>query len=433
MSNNSNIFKLVLTGIFGFCILLGLIAFSSYKSSPSSTSSNVNITIWGTVDKIVMDDYIGKYKQDKLVEFNLTYTYKSLDTIDSALVEAIATGKAPDAILIPHTLERRYLDKAYMITSIPVRTFTDTFVQEAELYIQPDGSIFGLPFFIDPLVMYWNKDMFSSAGIATPPTKWTEFQLLASKISKSDNDANIAKSVVSFGEFQNIDNAKEILSALIMQAGSPIVSYDGNYLVSKLDYQAPTDIMVPAESALQFFTDYSNPKKTVYSWNRSLPSSRQFFLSDDLATYFGFASEYQDIKEKNPNLNFDIAVIPQIVDAKAKITYGELYGFSILKNSPNITPTFSLLSLLVGADSVSTLVNYIDVAPARRDLISAGSPDPIKTVFFNSAIISKGWLDPDAKKTNQIFKDMIENVTTGKMDASGAVTKASTEIDNLLQ
>jgi len=431
MNPNPNKFKTVLTGIFVFFILLGLVAFSTYKSN-SPTSSNVEVKVWGTMDKTIFDNYITKYKQDKGVDFKLTYTSKSLSTIDSELVEAIATGKAPDAILIPQNLIKRYLDKVYFITSIPQRTFMDTYVQEAELYVQPNG-IFALPFYIDPLVMYWNRDMFSNAGVALPPTKWTEFPALAEKLSESDSGANITKSAVSFGEFKNVDNVKALLSALVMQAGSPIVALDNGMLRSELDYKAPTDIMTPAVSALTFFTDYSNPKKAVYSWNGSLPSSKQAFLSGDLATYFGFASEYQDIKDKNPNLNFDVAPIPQIVDASVNTTYGELYGFALLRGSQNVNQAFSLLSLLTGPDSVPTLLQFLDVAPARRDLIAAGTSDPAKTIFYNSALISKGWIDPDSSKTDQVFQDMVENVTTGRTNAEDAVTKASLELDSLLQ
>jgi len=431
MNNNQNKFKLIITGVFIFFILVGLIAFSTYKSS-SSTNNTVEISIWGTLDKTVFDKFITQYKQDKNLQFQIAYTYKSLSTIDSELVEAIATSKAPDAILIPTSLEKRYSDKVYMITSIPERTFKDTFVQEAELYLQPSG-IFALPFFIDPLVMYWNRDMFSNESIATPPTQWSEFPFLAEMISQSDDNANITRSVASFGEFKNIDNAKALISTLILQAGSPIITSEAGVLTSKLDYKAPTDIMIPSVSALQFFTDYSNPKKSVYSWNRSLPRSKQFFLSEDLATYFGFASEYNDIKEKNPNLNFDVVMMPQIVDAKVKSTYGELYGFALMKSSSNLVQAYNLISMLIGADSVSVLMKFVDAAPARRDLISLGSLDPAKTVFYNSALISKGWIDPDTQKTNQIFQDMVENVTTGSMSIQESVSRASLELDNLLK
>ena len=429
MERGADKFKLILTGVFIFFILVGLLAFSTYKAS-SPTAGNVTISLWGTIDKITFDDYLEKYKLNTNQQFQLNYSYKSIDTIDGQLVEAIATGKAPDAILIPHTLIKRYSDKVYPITSIPERTFRDTFVQESELYIQPSG-MFALPFFVDPLVMYWNRDIFSSAIIATPPTKWTEFPMLAEKISQSDSNANIIKSAASFGEFKNVDNAKALISTLIMQAGSPIVSLENGAYVSKLDYKGSSDIAVPAVSALKFFTDYSNPKKIVYSWNRSLPSSKQAFLGEGLATYFGFASEYSDIKEKNPNLNFDVAMVPQILGAKTKITFGELYGFSILRSSQNVVPAFNLLSMLAGQDSVLTLLQIMDVAPARFDIIAGGSKDAAKTIFFNSALISRGWVDPNSQQTDQIFQNMIEDITTGETSAESSVSKASLELENL--
>ncbi len=416
--------------VFGFFILLGVVAFSTYKGS-SSSSNLTQISIWGTVDQTLFNNYISKYKQDTGTDLKITYTEKSLDSIDGDLVEAMATGKAPDAILIPQELEDRYLDKVYMITSIPQRTFEDTFVQEAELYIQPNG-IFGLPFFVDPMVMYWNQDLFSSAAIALPPTEWAQFPSLASKLSESDNNANIIKSAASFGEFENVDNAKALLSTMIMQAGSPIVSADsqGN-LASALDEKSATDVMVPAELALQFFTGYSNPKNSVYSWNISLPSSKESFLAETLATYFGFGSEYSDIQEKNPNLNFDVAMVPQTADATAKVTFGELYGFAILKTSPNISQALNTLLTLVSANSVSEFLQLDYVAPARKDLLSAGSQDPIKTVIYNSALISKGWIDPDYQKTSQIFQDMVENVTTGRDTVEDSVSNASDQLNSL--
>lgn len=431
MEKKSNTFTLVLTGVFGFFILLGLIAFSTYKSN-SPTSSNVDLTAWGTIEKSIFDNYINEYKQTYNIDFKLTYTYKSLDTIDSELVEAIATGKSPDIILIPHTLEKRYLDKVIKMTSVTERTFKDTFIEGSEIYVQTDG-LFALPFFVDPMVMYWNRDMFSSASVAKVPSLWTEFPLLAEKLSVSDVNANLTKSLAPLGEFRNVTNAKAFLSTIIMQAGSPIVTWDQGLLKSRLDYRSPTDVLTPAVSALQFFTDYSNPKKVVYSWNRALPESKLAFLSEDLAIYFGFASEYLDIKEKNPNLNFDVAIMPQVADAKTKITYGEIYGFSILRNSPNALPAFNLISLLVGRDSVNSFLEVMPVSPARRDLISIGVDNPIKTIFYNSALISRAWMDPDSKKTDQIFQDMVENITTGRMDIYGSVARASMEIDNLLE
>ncbi len=429
----NNKFKTILLGIFGFLFLVGLLAFATYKNTGSKVST-VNVTIWGTIDQKIFNSFIDKLKTDQNLVLKFTYTQKSIDTIDSDILEAIATGHAPDTILIPQELMKRYLDKVNLIpyTSIPERTFKDTFVQEAELYFQPSG-IFAMPFLIDPLVMYWNRDIFSSAGIANPPKSWAEFQLLAPQISRSDANANITQSIVSLGEYRNIDNAKALLSTLIIQAGSPIVATDNNGLFhSYLDSNVNSTSSIPAEAALRFFVDFSNPKKSIYSWNRSLPSSKDYFLSGNLATYFGFASEANDLKAKNPNLNFDVTMMPQTVNATSKITFGRIYGFAFLKSSPNFAPAYTLVNTLISSNINQTFLDFTNFAPVRRNLIAGGTIDPVKSVFYNSALIAKGWVDPDANATDQIFQNMVEDITTGRTDITASVYKASNSLDNLL-
>ncbi len=433
MEKSNNKFKMILIGVFAFFIIAGLVAFSAFRSTNTANSAPT-IAIWGTVDQSTFDTFISKYEQDDNIQLKLVYTEHSISTIDNDLVEAIATGKGPDVILIPQELMDRYLDKVTFITSIPQRTFLDTYIQEAQLYIQPQG-IFALPFFVDPMVMYWNKDMFASASVATPPTDWSQFPLLANKFSLIDQNGNITQSATAFGEYDNVNNAKAILSMLIMQAGSPIVSADSSTgsFASELYQKSSDAVIVPAVSALTFFTDYSNPKKSVYSWNSSLPDSKDYFLAGNLAMYFGFASEVSDIASKNPNLNFDVAMVPQTLNTTDKTTFGELYGFAFLKSSSNTADAFALISNLTSAPAVSEFLNVSGGVPARTDLIAAGTTDPQKTVFYNSALIAKGWVDPDMAATSNIFSGMVSDVTSGNLDVDSAVQKADTELSNLFQ
>ena len=57
---------------------------------------------------------------------------------------------------------------------ISERDFKNTYIEEGELYLAANG-ILGLPITVDPMVMYWNRDIFSSAAIAAPPSYWDEF------------------------------------------------------------------------------------------------------------------------------------------------------------------------------------------------------------------------------------------------------------------
>ncbi len=274
---SANKFKLILTLVFGVFILIGFLAFATYKSK-GSANSNVTVSIWGTMSSLSFNDFISKFSTDTHTDLKLVYTQKDTSQIYSDTLEGIASGHAPDVVLIPQELMKSYSDKIYPIpvSTIPTRTFEDTFVQEASIYERPDG-FFGIPFFIDPLVMYWNKDIFFGAGIANPPKTWAEIPLIAAKLSASDANANITKSAVSFGEYSNVSNAKALISALIMQAGNPIVATDVNGKLQSVLHQGL--LVTPTVSALNFYTEYSNPKKSDYSWNRSLPVSKQAFLS----------------------------------------------------------------------------------------------------------------------------------------------------------
>jgi hypothetical protein len=57
----------------------------------------------------------------------------------------------------------------------------------------------------------------------------------------------------------------------------------------------------------------------------------------------------------------------------------------------------------------------------------------IKTVFNQSAIMSRGWLDPDNAQTSAIFQEMVESYTTGRETLEGSINTASDRIDSLLR
>ncbi len=425
-----NKFKIIFIGVFGIFILLGFLAFSTYRGK-NSAAQDVTVTIWGTMNSGIFNNFITKYAEDNGTQLKVNYVQMDKSEIYPNILEAIVSNRTPDVILVGQELIKTFYSKIYPLpaATISQRTFEDSFVQEASIYERPDG-IFGIPFYLDPLVMYWNKDTFFAAGIATPPKTWAEFPLLVGKLTKSDANANVTKSAVSFGEYSNVNNAKAILSTLILQTGNPIVSttMDGSFISTLYNGQFTGG----TASAVNFYMEYSNPKKSVYSWNRSLPNSQSSFLSEDLATYFGFASEASSLRNKNPNLNFDVAFMPQIVDAKSNVTFGELYGFALLKSSPNIAAAFNLVSTLTSAPAIKTLTSISYFTPARKDVISAGTADAQKTIFYNSALIARGWLDPDSDKTDEIFQNMIEDISSGKGAVSDTLDRSSVEINNLL-
>ena len=146
----------------------------------------------------------------------------------------------------------------------------------------------------------------------------------------------VTKSLIALGTYENIENARAILSLLFMQAGYKMSERsESGYRSDLMDVRSGMLGASPAESALNFYTEFANPTKTVYSWNRSLPNNRQAFLAGDVALYLGFASERAGLAEANPNLDFDMATTPNPGTATTRMTYGKAYAFAIPRASKN--------------------------------------------------------------------------------------------------
>lgn len=424
-------FQVIVTLIFGFFIVVGVIIFSTSRGT--STRPENNITVWGTLPEsnfatILRDHPVGKDK-----EFVITYVQKRSTTFDQEFIEALAEDKGPDIIFLPHDSMWKHQSKIFPISyqTFNERRFKDTFIEQGELYLTSEG-ILGLPILVDPLVMYWNRDMFSNASISKAPEYWDEFFDLAQKLTKKDQSFNITESGISLGEFRNVNNAKEIVSALIMQAGSSITSRTENAVTVVLN-ERMGQAVIPAEAAVNFYTEFSNPIKLFYSWNRSLPRSDNFFTSGDLAIYFGFASEFSQIKEKNPNINFDVAAFPQSRESKTKITYGSMQALSVVKNSKNIVAAIQVAAALTDKEHSGAISALAKLPPVRRDLLSEVPSDAYGVLFYQGALRSRAWIDPDATATENIMQNMIESITAGRLRTSQAVSRAHAEIQELFK
>jgi ABC-type glycerol-3-phosphate transport system substrate-binding protein len=424
-------FQIGVIAIFVICIGLGVALFANYKSSDQQDSIPV-ITIWGTFPASTFASYVQQINSSRETQFSVNYVQKALGSFDKDFIETLARGQGPDVILVPQEMVSKHADKLVPIpyNVLTERDFKNSYISEAELYLTSQGSL-GIPLTIDPLVMYWNRDIFSNAGIAKVPVYWDEFTTAIGKINQKDTNSNIRRSTLALGEFNNVTHAREILSTLFMQAGNPVTAR-GEVIQSTLGDRAYAGTQ-SSTPAITFFTQFSNPQNKQYSWNRSLPSSKSWFLSGNLATYFGFASELRDIREKNPNIDFDVAPLPQARGGKNRVTYGSMYGFSIVRTATDQLGAFSVLQILTAPDSLALLSNLMYLPPVRRDMIATGSTDPYQVIFYDSALISKSWLDKDPSKSNLIFQNMIESITSGRVDVHTAVNTASDSLDLYLQ
>ena len=165
-------FRLILTAIFAIFIVIGIIMFSLFRGGAGGGTVD-SITVWGIIPESVFIKYIESVNSNKDARISVNYVEKEDDFFDKEFIEALAKGAGPDAILLPQDKILRHQDKIYPIPygSLSERAFKDAFIEESELYLSSDGII-ALPLSIDPLVMYWNRDIFTDALLPQPPAYW---------------------------------------------------------------------------------------------------------------------------------------------------------------------------------------------------------------------------------------------------------------------
>ncbi|WP_316774148.1 extracellular solute-binding protein [Streptomyces sasae] len=101
-------------------------------------------------------------------------TVYSWNDVDRNVKDMVAAGKAPDLAQIGSYADYAAAGKLYEagdLLSIPVQADFPSQLAEAG---QWNHAQYGMPFAASTRVLFYNKTLFSQAGITTPPTTWNE-------------------------------------------------------------------------------------------------------------------------------------------------------------------------------------------------------------------------------------------------------------------
>lgn len=424
-------FQVIIMGIFGFIALAGLFLFANFQGFSSGAAQVGTVSIWGTLPAENMNTALNAFRETHQEYARVTYTERPQQTFDADLAEAIATGRGPDLIIISQEdlLAAEAKLSPIPSSSISERDFRDNFLPIHELYLIQGGT-FAIPFLVDPLVLYYNRPILASSGAARPPATWEAVTGLAATVNRQTDTQTVTRSLIALGTYTNIENAHAILSLLFLQAGYGISERTATGVRSSLsDPVADVFGMTPSESALNFYTEFANPGKTVYSWNRSLPNSRQAFIAGDLALYLGFASERAALAAANPNLDFDMSAAPAPGTNATRTTYGRAYAFAIPRATGNGDGALRVALTLSEQDTVPLFARAFGMAPAHRGALAPLAGDLYEPVYFPEALIARGWLSPAPEETDLIFGTMITNVLSGREGISNAITTANQSLN----
>ncbi len=431
----------IIAGILAFVLIGGLIIWWIPR-----TPDKITLEVWGTFDD--SDHYaplIDKFRQSyPWIEIN--YKKFPYEEYERALLEAWALGKGPDIFLLHNTWLPKYQSHAYPLpydkkNPLTAQDYQRTFMPVASYDFVRGDQIYAMPLFVDTLALYYNEGIFEEiyrnnpdeAWILTPPKTWDDLIKTVNYVIKKDEWGNIERAGIAMGTSNNINRASDILSLIMLQSGAKMVSddlktaiFDRSTVVNGISYN-------PGERSLNFYTDFANPRKKVYTWNIKRDYSIDDFAEGDVAMMIGYSYLIDTLKKKNPNLKFKVVPMPQIKESPTPVNYANYWAPAVSVLSGYKKEAWDFIRFASSAENVWLYIWRTHRPASRLDMVSYQEREmPELSAFARQGITAQSWYQIDNDAVEKIFLEMIEKVNYSRASASGAVNTAAREITLLM-
>ncbi len=361
----------------------------------------------------------------------INYVKKDSSDYESELINAIASGNAPDIVSLHNDWLPKYADKiAPMPESLmSLRTYKDSFVDVAYSDFVLNNRIYGIPMATDTLALYYNKDLLGTAGISLPPTTWPELVRDVEKITKVGKNGLFTTHGIALGTSNNVNRAVDILSLLMLQNGTKFYTDD----LRNATFDQQQDNFNPGELALTVYTQFANPAVTAYSWNVKSNFSVDAFTEGKLAMMLTYQYMQPVIAAKSPNLNWGIAPLPQISNDVTKVNFANYWSESVTKASKNQEVAWDFLNFITSKTELTKYYAKHKLPASRKDIVPSQIGDQDIGVFAEGILTAKSVYKKDASVFEAVFVKMIDDVILNNAKISEVLHNAAQQINLNLQ
>jgi ABC-type glycerol-3-phosphate transport system substrate-binding protein len=396
-----------------------------------------SVEVWAVFDDASAYRDIMKMFEDKYDGARVNFKRFTYEEYEKNLINELAAGKGPDVFMIHHTWLPKHADKIIPMpeklstTGKPLMTETDfnnQYVEVAASDLVRNGKIYGIPLYVDTLGLYYNRDLFNASGIPTPPRTWEDFNIAVETITQLDASGNIIKPAAAMGTAANVNRGTDILMALMIQTGTKMISNSGENAV----FDSPVGSVKAGETALEYYTDFANPRKRVYTWSPSQSYSIDSFVQGEVAMMLNYSHQARVLREKNPRLNFAVAPMPQVNPNDAR-TYANYWALAVSSRAKNPELSWGFAALAGSKEGALAYLSDTLRPSARRDLITLQKDDADLGIFATQSLTAKSWTQPDNVAIEKIFTDMIEDINFGRATFDAALRSAASRVNILLK
>jgi multiple sugar transport system substrate-binding protein len=350
-------FFLIGAGVVVF--LLVFIAIFRLLTNNRNVAKTVELNYWGLwEDKQIIQPLIEEYQQKNK---NVKINYQKMDPQDfrQKLITQINDGRGPDIFRFHNTWLPEikqivtYLPEAVMSKNEYEKRFLPIFQKDLKV----GDHYYGIPLYIDGLVLIYNKSLFDKAGINTVPTNWEEVIDTASRLTVKDAQGNIITAGIALGTANNIEHFSDILGLFLLQNGADLKNLNSKEAID----------------ALRVYREFAEPPNNF--WNENMPNSITAFAQEKVAMIIAPSWEIIVLKAINPELQIKVAPVPSVPGGQP-LSLASYWAEGVSVKSKNQIESWRFLKFLTEKESLAKLYeNQSKVRPfgtvySRVDMIN---------------------------------------------------------------
>ncbi|MDF2045653.1 ABC transporter substrate-binding protein [Microbacterium sp. Kw_RZR3] len=379
-----------------------LLAGCSGSSAPASDGPT-EITFWHgytEADGKVLDQIVADFNASQ-PQYKITTETKTWAVIDDTLLPALSSKEGPQIVAMPAERMPVYADRGAFADLTDFYGSADSntadLVPQAVDMVTVGGTPYGVPTGFVPLAMFYNKALFTAAGITEPPATWDAWVADAKKLTVDENgDGTPEQYGVAIPDHATVANG--LWPSLLLSGGGQIV--DGG---DKAVIDSPENA-----KTIQYWTDAITNDKISPTGLDGIAAD-QLFSSGKAAMHVG--GPWMASIAKENNIDYGIAALPAGPAEQAASAIGVAMGITESADDQQ----------RAGAEAFFTYFFQKDVATQWS--LGSGWP-PLRADIPLSAV-----------ESNPVVAALSEIAPTGRALLPGVVNSVDviTDIDELTQ
>ncbi|TAN33804.1 extracellular solute-binding protein [Patescibacteria group bacterium] len=400
----------------GFLILAGF-GCKGITKEQAAAIRPVALEYWTVADDVdEMQKLIDQYRAARPY---LTVNLRQLrgNELYPRLLEALSEDKGPDIVSVSNKWLRLFLPKlAPMPDSVKDATVivtknqlggTDTviknitqslpgainidreYVRAVKNDVVVNGHVYGLPLSFDTMALFYNKDMLDKAGIAEPPKTWEDLQKQVKKLTRFNKQTGkITQAGAALGN-GNVDSFDDLLYLLYRQSDLDFTDANGQVRFNLVRAGQENSDVNPFK-VVGFFTDFANPERDTYSWNKDMGGALEAFVSGKTAFMLGYNFQLDLIKARAPGLNVEVTPMLQL-NPEAPANAASYFVQTVIGKSKRQNEAWGLLNYLAHSRATKDYLDRSGRPSALRAYIEAQKQDPKLAPFAAQVLAAENW------------------------------------------